>query len=227
MMDTWIALLIALAVWTALQMYYCGRGHVQKWNGQGVKTAWERYLAYWKTWKGRGIFLGGIAGILLCSGLAAYYKMPYINCIRNGLTAAWLLTVALIDAKEQIIPHALTISGFLAWVVLVLLAVFLGGGALSSVLLFSLGGCGLGGGVFFLCRLLARGGVGMGDIRVFGILGLLFGMNDTFSIVFFTILFMSVYGIGAVLCRKKNMKSQVPMGPFILAAYMLCCILGV
>lgn len=85
----------------------------------------------------------------------------------------------------------------------------------------------MGGGLFFLCKILTKGGVGMGDVRVFGILGLLYGLNYTFSIVFFTILFMSVYGIGAVLCKRKDMKSHVPMGPFILASYGLCCLLGV
>lgn len=224
MIDTGIAFLAGLGIWTALQMYYWGR---EPGKVPDRKTVCRDYVTQLKTAKGKLLLLAGIMGMVCCFYLAEYYGLPYINCVRNEAVFLWLMPVALIDAKEHIIPHALTMPGFAAWVLLVLLAVSAGGSSLGAVLLFSLGGCLLGGGVFFLCRLISGGGVGMGDIRVFGILGLLYGMNATFSIVFFTILIMSVYGFGAVLCGKKGMKSQVPMGPFIMASYLLCCLLGV
>ena len=192
-----------------------------------VRTAWILYLAKLKTRKGALLFLAGAAGMIFCYCMARYYGLTYINCIRNELVFVWLVPVALIDAGEQVIPHGLTVPGFVAWIVFVLLAVGIGGGSLRSVLVFSMGGCLMGGGMFFLCRLVTRGGVGMGDVRAFGILGLLYGMNYTFSIVFFTILLMTVYGAAAVIGRRKDIKSQVPMGPFILASFTICCLLGV
>jgi len=173
------------------------------------------------------VFTAGILCMSLGYCCARRRGLPYINCLRNELVSMWLLAVALVDGRKRVIPHALTLPGFGAWLVLAVLAVWPGGSSPGRVIAFSLGGCLLGGGIFFLCRMLTKGGVGMGDVRVFSILGLLHGMNDTFSIVFFAILLMTVYGLGAVLARKKNMKSQLPMGPFILASYLLCGLLGV
>lgn len=224
MMRTGIALLAGVIVWIVLQIYYWGRGQEEK---RDIKAKAIRYIEHLKTAKGIALFLAGLGGMAGCFFLAEHYGLIYINCIRNEMVFLWLVPIALVDGKEQIIPHGLTIPGFAGWILLVLTAVTLGRSSLGSVLLFSLGGCLMGGGVFLLCRLFSRGGVGMGDIRVFAILGLLYGLNATFSIVFFTIVLMSLYGLVAVLCRKLGMKSQVPMGPFILASYVLCCVLGV
>lgn len=173
------------------------------------------------------VFAAGLLCMVYGYCMARHWELSYINCLRNAMAGAWLLAIALVDGREQLIPHGLTLPGLGAWVVLAVLALWPGGSSPGRVLAFSLGGCLLGGGVFFLCRMLTKGGVGMGDVRVFGILGLLYGMNYTFSIMFFTILLMAVYGLGAVFARKKDMKSHVPMGPFVLAAYLLCCLLGV
>lgn len=211
-----LAALLGLGAWAALWRYICRRREAD--GGEDGGFAAPLRLA---------LFAAGI----LCMGfgycMAEYHGLPYVNCLRNGLAGAWLLAIAVVDAREQVIPHGLTLPGFAAWLALAALALLPGGGSFGRVMSFSLGGCLLGGGMFFLCRALTKGGVGMGDVRVFGILGLMYGMNYTFSIVFFTILLMAAYGLVAVLCGKKSMKSHVPMGPFILASYLLCCLLGV
>ncbi len=226
MMQGIIALAAGLAAWTALQAYYyhriCEKG-IDKNKKTSIKIGIEMACRP----SGIILFLAGAAGMSGCFFLAKHWGVPAAGCIRNELVFGWLVMVALIDGKEGIIPHGLTLPGFGAWVLLTLLALGMGGGSLKGLLIFSMGGCLMGGGLFFLCRILTKGGVGMGDVRVFGILGLLYGMNYTFSIVFFTILLMSLYGFGAVLCKRKDMKSRVPMGPFILASYGLCCLLGV
>lgn len=220
-----VAFLLGISTWIPLRLYDCHRRQDSGSTAEGKQPdGWQHYF---NSVSGIMIFGIGILGMIFSFCMAKYHGLPYHNCLRNELVFVWLLVIGMVDAREQLIPHGLTIPGFAAWMIWILLDTGIRGDSLQAALFFSLGGCLMGGGLFFLCRMITKDGVGMGDVRVFGILGLLYGMNDTFSIVFFTILLMAVYGIGVVLCKKKSMKSHIPMGPFILAAYILCCLLGV
>lgn len=168
-----------------------------------------------------------ILGMSFSYGMAVHYELVFINCLRNELLFCWLLIIAMIDGREQIIPRPLTTAGYLCWLFFAAAAIIIGKASVLNVILFSLGGIAMGGGLFLLCRLLSKGGVGMGDVRMFSVIGLLYGMNYTFSIVFFTTLLMTIYGVVAALCKKKDMKAKVAMGPFTLTACILCFLLGI
>ncbi|MDL2301871.1 A24 family peptidase [Lachnospiraceae bacterium OttesenSCG-928-D06] len=201
-------------------MYYCchRKGRV------GIKQYIKKEI-----WVGEQIKLHVVAvvGIVICYSCSVFYELVYINCLRNIWVFLWLFVIALIDYQEQIIPRVLTNAGGILWFLMVLMAVQIGGSTVKNVLFFSLGGLLLGGGIFLLCRIFFRGGVGMGDVRMFSVIGLLYGSNYTFSILFFTILFMSIYGVIATVRKKKDMKASVAMGPFTCVAYIVCILLGI
>lgn len=213
------AVLTGCGVWFALHRFYICK--------MKEKTQFREYLTELKTRDSIFLCLTALLGMWVCFLLAEYYSQPFVNCLKQEITFAWLLVIAMIDGKRQIIPRELTYAGMAAWALLTALAVLVGKAALLNVLLFSAGGLLLGGGVLLVCRLLSHGGVGMGDIRLFSVLGLLYGMNNTFSILFFTILLMSVFGIVSVLRKKSGMKSTLAMGPFIWAACCICFVLGI
>lgn len=220
-----IAAPIGVVVWIALHLYYYFR-YINQITDKG-KSNLKKYLLFLRSWQNVGLYVTALTGQALCYWRADMQGLPFVSCIRNGLVFSWLLVIALIDGKEQLIPKELTRAGLVVWVLLVIINVWFGDSSLWNVLFFSGGGLLLGGGMFFLCRLISRGGIGMGDIRMFSVIGLLYGMNYTFSIVFFTIIFMSMFGIVAVLGKKKTLKSVLAMGPFTLAAYFVSCMLGV
>lgn len=214
-----IAILIGTAAWSGLLIYYCLRGEERKNWKQSIQKIKQK----------KQFILTGIAavGMIFSFCMAQHYHLVFVNSIRNELVFVWLLIIAVIDWKEQIIPKKLTTAGLLVWVIFVILAVVVGKASIVHVLLFSFGGLLLGGGLFVLCRLLSKGGVGMGDIRMFSVLGLLYGMEYTFSIVFFSVLLMSVYGIAGLIMKKKGIKDRVAMGPFVWASYCICIALGI
>lgn len=209
---------ICLTGWLGLRAWYCGRE-------MGMKKLSE-YGQVWKKKDGLWMDIAALAGMSCAYLLGSHHGLACVQCIRNALVLVWLLLIALVDGRKQIIPRALTNMGWLCWILLGITAVITGT-TFIQVLLFSAGGLLLGGGVLLLCRLVSKGGMGMGDVRLFGVLGVLYGMNYTFSILFFTIALMSVYGLIAILFRRKGMKSMLPMGPFALAAYGICIVLGV
>lgn len=212
------AIPICLAAWLGLRAWYCHKE-------MGV----ERLSDYGQIWKKKdGIWIDIVAlvGMLCAYLLGGHHGLAYVQRLRNALVFGWLLVIALIDGKKQIIPRILTNAGWGCWFLLGITAMVTGT-AIKQVLLFSAGGLLLGGGVLFICRLVSKGGMGMGDVRLFAVLGVLYGMNYTFSILFFTIVLMSVYGLTAILLHRKGMKSMLPMGPFAVAAYGICIVLGV
>lgn len=214
-----VAILVGAVTLLGFDLYYCLRKAEDK--------SLKEYFVRAGNWKNIIILFVCAVGMCLIYWRAGYFELAYINKIRNELVFAWLFFLALIDFKEQIIPRVLTHVGLGWWLVFVLLAVLVGKAGIVSILLFSLGGLLLGGGLFVICRILSKGGVGMGDIRMFSVIGLLYGLNYTFSILLFTIVFMSVFGIVAMLCKKKSLNSQLCMAPFALVAFFLCCMLGV
>lgn len=201
---------VALAAWAGLFCFYYHR------RGKRLK---QREIAV--------LWLVAAAGMVYSYCTALYYQLSYINCLRNALVFGWLWAIALIDGREKLIPRALTTSGLACWAAVAALAVLAGGDTWKNVLWFSGGGLLLGGGVFLVCRFVSRGGIGMGDIRMFSVLGLLYGVNYTFSILFVTILLMAVFGVAGILFRKTTAKSMVPMGPFALAAVSICFWFGI
>lgn len=212
------AVLTGLAAWLGLRVWYC-----HKELGMGSMSD---YGQAWKKRDGIWIDLTALAGMSCAYLLGGHHDLAYAQCLRNALVWGWLLIIALIDGRKQVIPRAMTNAGWGCWILLGAAAVVTGT-TVKQVLLFSVGGLLLGGGVLFICRLVSKGGMGMGDVRLFAVLGVLYGMNYTFSILFFTIVLMSVYGLIAICLRKKGMKSMLPMGPFVLVAYGMCIVLGV
>lgn len=209
---------IALAAWLGLRAWYCHK-----------EMGMNRLSDYGQSWRKRDgvwIDMAALAGMSCAYLLGVRHGLAYVQCLRNALVFGWLLVIALVDGRKQIIPRALTNMGWICWLLLSVTAVATGTGG-KQVLLFSAGGLLLGGGVLLICRLVSKGGMGMGDVRLFAVLGVLYGMNYTFSILFFTIALMSLYGLAAILLRRKSMKSMLPMGPFALAAYGICIVLGV
>lgn len=209
---------MCLLVWLGLRSWYY-------YQELAVRSRAD-YRKVWKRWDGIWMDIAAVCGMTGAYLLGQYHGLVYIQCLRNALVLGWLLVIACVDGREQKIPRTLTNAGWIGWLLLCLTAV-INGAEWKAVLLFSAGGFLLGGGVLFICRLVSKGGMGMGDVRLFAVLGVLYGMNYTFSILFFTVVLMSVFGLAAILMRKKGMKSLLPMGPFAVVSYVICIILGI
>ena len=65
--------------------------------------------------------------------------------------------------------------------------------------------------------LVTRGrGMGVGDLKLAGALGFLFGWPDIGLLLMFAFVLGSLYGVYVLLAHTKRMKDAVPFGPFII-----------
>lgn len=121
-----------------------------------------------------------------------------------------LIVISMIDIYTQTIPDRLNIAG---GIITVIVGIYL----FKGEYLFHLYGF-LFGFILFLIIALLTNAMGGGDIKLMGVLGLLFGLK---GIVFVTVLSF-IYGasISLVLiaAKKASRKDYIPFGPFISLA---------
>lgn len=124
----------------------------------------------------------------------------------------FLLTVLVIctitDLKNRTIRNNITYSSF------VILAVFriLGGGWIYFIgLIPAL--------FFFLLYMIAPKGLGAGDIKLFAIVGLALGLEQTIGVLFW----MSLGFLLIILVQKirKSTVQSLPLAPLVLVGYLI------
>jgi leader peptidase (prepilin peptidase)/N-methyltransferase len=164
-----------------------------------------------------------------------------------ALDALWVVTflilllITVIDIRQGIIPDELqVVLGVLA---VAIVSVFTFGFPSESFswlgsYAFVLGAPGypwvsgvLGavfGFVFFeLLALATRGrGIGLGDVKFALPLGFLFGWPDMLLLTISGFIFGAVFGVGAILLKKKTMQGTLPFAPFLSLAAVFVFFLG-
>ena len=143
--------------------------------------------------------------------------------VMHGIVGAAAVT----DVCRRRIPNKLIIFGALVRLIVYVLEFILAG----DTFLFTLKNDGIGfliGFVFlFVVAVISRGGLGFGDVKLFGLLGLMAGSAGVFTTLFVTLLFSSVVSLILIAMKRKSFKSSLPMGPFIYAGFVVISCLGI
>lgn len=78
-----------------------------------------------------------------------------------------------------------------------------------------------------LIILFTRGkGMGMGDLKLMGVLGLIFGWPDIVFILAFACIIGSIFSIYWLLAGKKDMKTAIPFAPFLILGALTVTFFG-
>lgn len=150
----------------------------------------------------------------------------FMRALMNAEVMLWLSVLGYIDARERIIPNSLIGIGLLFWLVLILLDIFVGGTPWLQLLVFSgIGGI-VCGGLLFIIALIVKSALGMGDVKMFFVLGLLYGLTDAYGILLFSVIAMGVVSIILLIAKKVTTKSTIPMAPFVILGFFLSILAG-
>lgn len=167
--------------------------------------------------------------------IALFYKFGIKNTFLKNLDLIKYLILFpmleltfFIDLKHRIIPNRLTMTMFEVGI----LSVFVYGLANINILKDMLFGMVVGGGIFFTITLLGglvagREAMGLGDVKFMGALGLYLGTSMITEVSFLAFLLAAVISIGIIIVRKitKNEDDEIPFGPFLSLAAMMCIFL--
>jgi leader peptidase (prepilin peptidase)/N-methyltransferase len=154
-----------------------------------------------------------------------------------------LIQAFLIDLRHKIIPNGSNLFLFVAgviWTVFLFvmysnqrvgLGSFMGAYAQlwqwDNILVNHIFGMVVAGLFFLLIVLISRGkGMGMGDVKLIGALGLLFGFPDIILVIVCSFIVGTIAVIPLLLTHKKRGKDAIPFGPFIVLASFLVLFWG-
>lgn len=151
---------------------------------------------------------------------------PFMRAIMNAEVFLWLTVLGYVDLREKIIPNHMIGIGLLFWLVLMILEIAVAKTPWKDLLMFSVLGGAICGGVLLVIALIVKTALGMGDVKMFFVLGLLYGVSDTYGILLFSVLIMGVISIALLLMKKVTTKTAIPMAPFVVVGFLLSIFAG-
>jgi prepilin signal peptidase PulO-like enzyme (type II secretory pathway) len=82
-------------------------------------------------------------------------------------------------------------------------------------------------GFFFVIWLVSKGKwMGFGDVKLAVLMGLLLGLPNVLVALFLAFFFGAIIGVILMVLEKKNLKSEIPFGPFLIAGTFLALFWG-
>lgn len=154
-------------------------------------------------------------------------EQGYMRALMSALVMLWLCVIGYIDAREKIIPNAMILVGLIGWAVFSLIEILLGGTSALKLLIHSALGGGICGGILFVIALIVKTALGMGDVKMFFVLGLLYGVADAYGVLLFTVIAMAVVSFLLLITKKVTLKTAIPMAPFVSVGFFLSILAGI
>ncbi len=214
----WAVLILAAPVLAALSVWY------QK---AYIDNAKPKLMDALKTHKKMYALITllylGMTGFLLATQDSKQLHTDLL--IQNLLLWEGLVCLAVTDMRVKKIPNTVTLLLLIVRCAFMAYGVLVKQDDLMNTLLASLIGLLFGGGFILICMLLSRGGIGAGDLKIFAVIGLYFGLLGVMQIMIYALFFSAIWAIGLLISKKAKMKSTLPMAPFILAGLTVYYIL--
>lgn len=148
----------------------------------------------------------------------------------TALACGYFLLVAVrlsvVDIRSHLLPNRIIFPACAAAGPVLVLACLLAGdpGAAVRTVLAA-----LALGAFYLgLRLLHPAGMGLGDVKLALLLGLYLGFLGWGHLLYGTVaafLLGGIWGVGLIMTRRGNAKTQIPFGPFMLGGALAAMLL--
>ncbi|MFC0301945.1 prepilin peptidase [Virgibacillus soli] len=84
----------------------------------------------------------------------------------------------------------------------------------------------LGFGTLYIIILVSRGGMGAGDMKLFGVLGIVLGVQKVLLAFFLACFLGALFGGLLIISKNKSRKHVIPFGPFIVFASIISYFYG-
>ena len=158
--------------------------------------------------------------LLLYVGNALMFFVAALSAATIGNLVFMLVTLSLcwiatsFDIKYRLLPN-----GIVLWILIAGTASCLLGWTSDSILR-SLAGFGIAG-VMFLLPCIFKKQVGAGDVKLAAVLGFCAGLTGSLIVILLMGVLMLIYTLLSRGTMFETLKSMIPMGPFVTAAYML------
>ena len=135
-----------------------------------------------------------------------------------------LVVIFVYDLKYLIIPDSILLLGIFFSIILIGFLSFQGS---YLIILDRILGVILISGFFLLQFLFSKGKwIGFGDVKLGILLGLILGWEKSLLMLFLSYLIGGIISLGLIGFKKKNLKSEIPFGPFLILSTIISYFLG-
>lgn len=140
------------------------------------------------------------------------------------IISCFLIIIFVYDLKHYIIPDKIIYPA----IILAFLYHLYQIARVSPVYILEFIYSAFGAAIFFLLIALISKGrwLGFGDVKLAFFMGLLLGWPNILVALFLAFFIGAIIGIGLIVAGKKELKSEVPFGPFLVAATFLALFFG-
>ena len=136
-----------------------------------------------------------------------------------------LAIAGVIDYKTKKIPNKLIASGVILRAVLLAAEAIYYKGDILNIVINDLVGLAIGFGVLMLSALVTRGSVGYGDVKLFGVIGIMSGAICTFHTLLIALVISVIVSLFLMIVKKKSRKDSIPFGPCVFVGYYISLML--
>lgn len=150
-----------------------------------------------------------------------------LNFIKVIMLYQIIYCAAVVDYRKRIIPNVLIAFGTGFQIICFFLQIGWYQDNWKNVLIQDFTGFLMGAGVLFMVYVFSKKSIGIGDIKLFGIIGLTCEFQHTYTILFLSVLLAACYGIYLVLLKKQKRTCEIAFAPFILVGYITSIIISI
>ena len=154
-----------------------------------------------------------------------YYNMILAGAVISNINIASylvvfaiLITASIIDIRERRIPDNLIIAGVVIGLTITLFNPEHG-------FLDGLIGGTTAGLVMLLISCITKGGLGLGDVKLFGCIGIYLGLESTASAMLIAAVLSGLFSLVLICINRDNKKREIPFAPFIMAGALAAVML--
>ncbi|MBI4117280.1 MAG: prepilin peptidase [Parcubacteria group bacterium] len=176
-----------------------------------------------------------LSGFLFLIAFLVYGPAPFL--IHLLFLISLLIAVAFIDLNHFLILDSLILAGFVISALLIFnfpylaepmgYRQFLNCEIVSCSFEDAFFGASFFAGILLLLFLITKGkGIGLGDVKLAGWLGFVFGLENSISVFFLTFFIGFIWAIILLTSKRAGLKSRVPLGSLMALASILFLLSG-
>src|SRR5699024_9764389 len=152
--------------------------------------------------------------------LFSYIQLGFtLELITAFIFISMLMIIFVADLHYMLIPNKILLF-FLPFLVIMRMLVPLDPWYNSIV------GAVVGFGLLALIIIASNGGMGAGDMKLFGVLGIVLGLGSTLLTFFLASLIGAIIGIILKMRKKIGKRQPIPFGPYIVVAAIIAYFYG-
>lgn len=157
---------------------------------------------------------------------AQIFGVNIIQTIKAVICCEIVMSAAIIDLFTKKIPNKLNLVLYIAGVVLLASEFFFNRESFPLRLTASLTGFGIGFGFLLVMSLITKGGMGMGDVKLIGGVGLIFGIASVIYSITYSMIICLFAAIIMLVTGRKKIKDKVPFCPFFFLGLIISVSIG-